>query len=237
MRVFKPSPTQLYYVINKRMALPRAFKTIRKNKEIEIVHLEADPLLREGDEFKDFLEACIGERVPVSFETSSDVPDEIIALINRHRFSEIRFNLPTLDPKKLKKLIPDSADPETICNGIVRTFNAGSYAILNVTPVVPNVTSIQDILSLIVQMHNFVEAVEITFAEFEPRPFRKFLRAWRKTNPEIVDYFELVDGLQVIKPEIKKRFFEKLQSFAEGMKIKIVLRENGMEDYGKVFER
>lgn len=237
MRLFKPSPEQLYLVVTPDLGLAEATKLIEENEDIEIVHIESDPLKRDREEFKTFLETCVASRVPVSFETSSDLPDEVISLINRHRYSEIRFNLPTTDAKKLKRLLPAADDPDTICNGIVRTFNSGSYAILNVTPVIPGLTSIQDILALVVQIHNFVEFIEVDFASFTEREFKKLVKSWKRTNPEIESFYELEGKRMVVKPEIKEKFFNKLNGFATGLKIKMVVKENGMEQYGRIFER
>jgi hypothetical protein len=69
------------------------------------------------------MKACVESNLPMSMETRKEVPEWAVDYLSRHKYSEIRIHLNTLDKEKYKLLFEDSDAPDELLNSFIRCFN------------------------------------------------------------------------------------------------------------------
>lgn len=213
---------------------PALIKMLRANKEIDLCYFPVEPFhYREKKRHatENAFKACVETLTPISVETRQEVPEWAVDALIRHRYSEIRIQLNTLDEKKQKLLYKNSATPDELMNSFIRCFNAGIYTILKVAPIVPVVINPFDVFRVVDSLKNIVENVEICFASFDEDEFLKLKERLEKKYPEAVNYYEKAEGRYYVRDSYRTEFLNKLKGFTEGQKLKLnIINEVSVKD-------
>lgn len=176
------------------------------------------------------VKTCLENHIPISIETRKEVPDWAIDALSRHKFSEIRIQMNTLDKKKWKLLYKDADAPDILLRSFIRCFNGGAYTILKIAPIVPVIIEPFDVFKVVDTVKNWTENVEVCFASFDNRDWELLRERLPKKFEEISKYYEAIDNRYYVKSNYRKTFLMKLKGFTAGLKLKLkVLNEIAMD--------
>lgn len=213
---------------------PALIKMLRERGEIDLCYFPIEPFhYREKKRHatEDCFKACIESFTPISVETRQEVPDWAIDALSRHKNSEIRIQIGTLDEKKHKLLYKNSATPEELMNSFIRCFNGGVYTILKVSPIVPVIITPYDVFKVVEMVKNLTEKVEICFASFNEEEFEKLKEKLPKKYAEAIDFYELANGRYFVKESYRAEFLRKLKGYTEGLRLKLeIINEVSIKD-------
>jgi hypothetical protein len=213
---------------------PAVIKALKERGEIDFCYFPVEPFhYREKKRHatENAMKACVENHVPISAETRQEVPDWAIDALSRHKYSEIRIQLNTLDEKKQKLLYKGASTPEELMNSFIRCFNGGVYTILKVAPVVPVVITPFDVFKVVDMIKNLTEKVEICFASFSEPDFEKLKETLPKKYVEALDYYEKAEDRYFVKESYRVEFLRKLSGFTTGLKIDLkIINELSVKD-------
>lgn len=205
---------------------PKQIKELKKKDEIDFCYFPVEPFHRremKRHATENAMKACVESNLPMSMETRKEVPEWAIDYLSRHKYSEIRIHLNTLDKEKYKLLFEDSDAPDELLNSFIRCFNGGAYTILKVASIVPGIITPVDVFKVVDTLKNFVERVEIGFASFTKDELENLMKLasikMGKKAYEITEFYEEANGRYFVKESYRKEFLRKLSAFVEGYKL------------------
>lgn len=213
---------------------PKLIKELAEKKAIDFCYFPVEPFhYREKKRHatENAVRACIENHIPISMETRCEVPEWAIDALTRHKYSEIRIQLNTLDKRKWKLLFKNAADPEELLNSFIRCFSGGVYTILKIAPIVPVVITPYDVFKVVDTLKNFTEQVEVCFANFDEEGFEQLKSRLPKRYAEVVDYYEKADERYFVRESYREEFLRKLKGFIEGMQMELkIINEVSVKD-------
>jgi hypothetical protein len=213
---------------------PTAIKVFKERGDIDFCYFPVEPFhYREKKRHatENAMRACVENHVPISAETRQEVPEWAVDLLSRHKYSEIRIQLNTLDEKKQKLLYKTASTPDELLNSFIRCFNGGVYTILKVAPVVPVVITPFDVFKVVDTVKNLTEQVEICFANFSEEDFEKLKEKLPKKYAEAIEYYEKVSDRYFVRQSYRSEFLRKLNGFTDGLKLKLkIINEISVKD-------
>ncbi len=219
---------------------PKLIKELRGKNEIDYCYFPIEPFhIKEKKRHatENAFKACVETLTPISVETRQEVPEWAIDALTRHKLSEVRIQLCTLDEEKQRVLLQDSATPEELLNSIIRCFNGAIYTILKVAPVVPGILSPYDIFRVVDAVKNITEHIEICFASFKEEDFKPYINILPEKYKGVEKYYELADGRYFVSDYYRKEFLAKLNGFTKGLKLDLkIINEVSVKD-GEVIGR
>src|SRR5690606_22304442 len=155
---------------------PALIRQLREEDKIDLCYFPIEPFhYREKKRHatENAFKACVETFTHMSVETRQEVPEWAIDMLARHKKSEIRIQISTLDPKKQKFLFKKTATPEELLNSFIRCFNGSVYTILKLAPIVPGVIEPFDAFKIVDAVKNLTDKVEVCFASFSEVDFEK----------------------------------------------------------------
>ena len=213
---------------------PALIRELAEKKEINFCYFPVEPFhYREKKRHatENAMRACAESLIPISLETRSEVPEWAVDLLTRHKNSEIRIHLNTLDSKKWKLLFKNADEPEELMNSIIRCFNGGVYTILKIAPIVPGIITPFDVFKVVNATKNFVEKMEVCFANFSAEDFKKLEEKVSKKYAESLKFYEEVGGRYFVKEDYRKEFLRKLNGYTADLNIDLkIINEVSVAD-------
>lgn len=213
---------------------PALIKKLREEDKIDLCYFPIEPFHyreKKRGATQNAFNACVETFTPISVETRQEVPEWAIDALSRHKNSEIRIQLSTLDEKKQKFLFNRTATPEELLNSFIRCFNGSVYTILKLAPVVPGVIEPYDAFKVVDAVKNLTDKVEICFATFSEDDFEKLTIKLTKKYKDVIDYYEKVGDRYIVREDYRKEFLRRLKGFAEGLKMEFrIINEVSVKD-------
>lgn len=200
-----------------------------KAGEIDMAYFPVEPFhYREAKRgaTRNAVNKCVEHNIPLSIETRQVVPDWAVEALTRHRFSEIRIQMNTLDKTKWAMIHPESPEPMKLFQSFVNCFNAGVYTVLKIAPIVPFIIQPVDVFNVIDAIKNWTGIVEVCFASFGESDLEVLKRRIPEQFAQVMKYYHVIDDRYYALDSYREEFLDKLDGFTSGLKLDLrVLKE------------
>ncbi|MGJ8564948.1 hypothetical protein ACSHUI_00030 [Bacillus subtilis] len=178
------------------------------------------------------VDACVANNIPMIMETRKVVPEWAIEALAKHKDSELRVHLNTMDNNKWKTLYPNKkADsPTALIKSFIDSFQGVVHTVLKISPIVPGIITKKDVLDVIEKIRNWTPTVQIGFASFTEDEYEALDELLGDKVDKVKKYYYKKEGKWFVSDEYREEFLAFVKEFLTGSKIKLEVMTEAVFD-------